>query len=245
MNNIRSILREVFSLDPLDETILDKNVLKAIMMAGGPGSGKSYVLNLIQKNIYPPPKATDSDRILEAKLKSAKLPLKLNPAEKDIYNLQMTTRNKAMAVNAQVLNQYLNGFLPIIIDGTGKVLKRYLAQYDTLKSLGYDVMCVIVNTSLEVAQERNLQRTRSLPAPQIEEFWNMCQTNFPLIKEAIPNTLIVNNDPNQLDAQKLISTIDKFFKSPIQNPIGQELYKNKDQGPIIRDLPASSVHPFS
>jgi len=241
MQSIRKILRETFILD---ETILDKNVLKAIMMAGAAGSGKSYITSLITQNVHPAPKIIDSDKIFEAKLKSANLPAKLSAVNSPERDKQMEKREEAIIANVKVLNSLLNGFMPLIIDGTGKNYNKFIERKKALESMGYDVLCLMVNTSLEVAQERNAKRPRSLTPEEVESFWKTCQANFQRYPHDFRFHLTVNNDPGQLDNNRLIRVIDKFFSSPLQNPLGQELYKNKDKGPISRSLKPIELAPF-
>jgi adenylate kinase family enzyme len=242
VNTIRAVLREAFGIQ---ETILDKNVLKAIMMAGGPGSGKSYVLSKLRSDIHPMPKVIDSDKIFEAKLKSRNLPFKLAIPNSIEREKQMATRNEAMDVNVKVLHQQLNGFMPIIIDGTGKNFDKYIKQKEALESLGYDVMCLMINTSLAVAQERNANRIRSLTEPEVENFWLMCQTNFTKYSSIFTYSYVANNDPGMLNESELIRTIKKFLTSPVQNPIGQELFNAKVTGSINRQVAPTAIQPFT
>ena len=53
--------------------------------------------------------------------------------------------------------------LGIIIDGTGKDIGKIGRQKKLLDQLGYETMMIFVNTSLEVAQQRNKERRRTLP----------------------------------------------------------------------------------
>ena len=44
--------------------------------------------------------------------------------------------------------------------------------------MGYSCMMVFVNTSLDVAQERNLQRERTLKPEEVSRMWNDVQNNM-------------------------------------------------------------------
>ena len=47
-----------------------------------------------------------------------------------------------------------------------------------LGELGYDTMMLFVNTSEEVAQERNAERTRTIPADMVKVMWQRVQQNI-------------------------------------------------------------------
>jgi dephospho-CoA kinase len=241
--SIRSILYEAFNLQ---ETILDKNALKSICLAGSAGSGKSYIVNHIQeKNILVPfPKIIDSDKIFEAKLKAHNLPLVLAPEGTEERNKQTIQRNNARKANFSVLKHMLNGYMPILIDGTGRDLIKYQNQYKCLEQLGYDVLVLLVNTSLEVAIERNKTRKRKLTDEEVVKMWHQCQKNFPIYQQKFLNTLLIDNnqEPNW---EQIDSTLKSFYAKPNQNPIGKDLLANKDKGSITRDLPVTDIDPFS
>ena len=49
-----------------------------------------------------------------------------------------------------------------------------------LRELGYDTMMLFgLNTSLQVAQDRNRQRERPTPDRMVANMWNMVQDNTP------------------------------------------------------------------
>ena len=53
---------------------------------------------------------------------------------------------------------YIEQRLGQVIDGTGKDFEKIQRQAASLKQLGYDTYMIFVNTSEEVAQERNQAR---------------------------------------------------------------------------------------
>ena len=57
---------------------------------------------------------------------------------------------------------WVDGRLGVIIDGTGKDVNKIGRQKRLLDQIGYDTYMIFVNTSLEIAQERNMQRKRKL-----------------------------------------------------------------------------------
>jgi hypothetical protein len=118
MKHIRKLLLETFGLD---ESIYDKNILKAIIMVGGPGSGKGYIVNKISKIINPAPKVVNSDTVYEWKLKYNNLSLKMSVAsfktrEGDPIGVAVTLRGARMF---GFLDKVLNVSLPRTKDFRG------------------------------------------------------------------------------------------------------------------------------
>ena len=84
---------------------------------------------------------------------------------------------------------------------------------------------VFVNTSLDVAQERNAARTRKLPKDMVKQMWDEVQQNIGKFQrlfkakrfEIVDNSEYGNNMPIDLVAKE----IRKFMKQPISNPLGK------------------------
>ena len=92
-------------------------------MAGGAGSGKSFISDLIFSNKTSPygTKLINSDEFFEINLgKKLNLPLVINVDDKEVYDKQMVVRNKAKKTTNTKMNLHIDGMLPLIIDGTGK-----------------------------------------------------------------------------------------------------------------------------
>jgi len=157
----------------LDEGVNDPHIFKAVFLAGGPGSGKSFVA----KNILGGTglRSINSDEVYEFLMK--KQGLSLDP--ETIFSPQgQEIRDKAKGLSRRREATYLDGRLGLIIDGTGKDVARYRGIEQKLKAIGYDTSMIYVNTSLEVAQQRNRQRERSLTPAAVEEMWNYVQQNL-------------------------------------------------------------------
>lgn len=173
------------------EGINDPGILKAFFMAGGPGSGKSYVA----ANLFALPdngefstvsyqtglKLVNSDQAFELLLKKANIDMaELMSLEKDPdkWAEAMKIRDKAKRLTAQSKEMYLAGKLGMIIDGTGKNFGKIESQVKELRELGYDCYMVFVNTSKEVALERNNDRPRKLPEMMVSKMWSEVQENI-------------------------------------------------------------------
>ena len=186
------------SYTDLQEGLYDPNIFKAFFLAGGPGSGKSYVVKKSTGGTGL--KIINSDDVFEKYLKQARLDFKMQAAqgkERDIV------RSKAKAVTAKRKDNYLEGRLGLIIDGTGKDYGKISTQAAGLKQLGYDVHMIFVNTSLEVALQRNQERPRSVPEDIVKKSWNQVQSNIGKFQSFFgpKNFIIVDNDMPDKDGR--------------------------------------------
>jgi len=214
----------------IQEGVYDPNIFKAIFLAGGPGSGKSYVVRRTTGGLGM--KIVNSDDIYEKMLKDAGL----EPTPEDIFSDKgQEIRVKAKRTTKVKQGGFLNGRLGIIIDGTGKDYDKIAKQVQGLKNLGYECSMVFVNTSLDTAQERNQMRKRTLPEKQVAQMWNEVQRNIGKFQSLFGsrNFIIVdNNDAGEDVFAKVWKRISKMVKSKVTNPIAkrwiqQELDKKK------------------
>tara|TARA_Y200000002_G_scaffold103553_1_gene84231 strand:- start:107 stop:778 length:672 start_codon:yes stop_codon:yes gene_type:complete len=186
------------SYTDLQEGLYDPNIFKAFFLAGGPGSGKSYV---VQKSTGGTGlKIINSDDVFEKYLKQARLDFKMQAGQKSERDI---VRSKAKAVTARRKDNYLEGRLGLIIDGTGKDYGKISTQAAGLKQLGYDVHMIFVNTSLEVALQRNQERARTVPEKIVTDSWKQTQSNIGKFQSFFgpKNFIIVDNDMPDKDGR--------------------------------------------
>ena len=214
----------------IQEGVYDPNIFKAIFLAGGPGSGKSYVVRRTTGGLGM--KIVNSDDIYEKMLKDAGL----EPTPDDIFSDKgQEIRVKAKKTTKVKQQGFLNGRLGVIIDGTGKDYDKIAKQVQGLKTLGYDCSMVFVNTSLDTAQERNRMRSRTLPEKQVAQMWNEVQRNigkFQALFGSKDFIIVDNNDAGEDVFAKVWKRISKLVKSKVTNSIAkrwisQELAKKK------------------
>jgi len=179
----------------LQEGVYDPNIFKAIFMAGGPGSGKSYVQRRTTGGLGM--KLINSDDIYEKMLKDAGL----ETTPEDIYSDQgQEIRGRAKATTKRMQGNFLEGRLGLIIDGTGKDYDKIATQVAGLKNLGYECYMIFVNTSLDTAQERNKMRKRTLPEKEVAAMWNAVQQNIGKFQRLFGNAnmiIVDNNDAGE------------------------------------------------
>jgi shikimate kinase len=160
-------------------------------MAGGPGSGKSYVARRTTGGLGM--KMVNSDDIYEKMLNDAGL----DTTPEDIYSDQgQEIRGRAKGVTKRMQGNFLEGRLGLIIDGTGKDYDKIAKQVQGLKALGYECYMIFVNTSLDTAQEQNAKRKRTLPAREVADMWNAVQNNIGKFQRLFgsANFIIVDNN---------------------------------------------------
>ena len=228
----------------LKEGVYDPNILKAVFLAGGPGSGKSYSVNQIfgvddvmKSTSAIGLKVVNSDPAFEMFLKKSGVnPKNLSKMTDKVFQYYTSkspssVRSKAKATKDKLQAIYENGRLGLIIDGTGANYPKIAKQMKRLSSLGYDCSMVFVNTSLPIALKRNSQRERVLPDHLVQESWEAVQHNMGKFQSLFGgNFLIVDNseigDFSKMHKNK-ISAAMKLVKKPVKNKIGRQWIQNQ------------------
>lgn len=158
----------------LDEGVNDPGIFKAVFLAGGPGSGKSFIVGQTALTSYGL-KVVNSDDAFERMLHNAGM----EATPSNIYSPKgQSIRDRAKLLTKNRQTGYVNGRLGLVVDGTGKDFNKIQKQVIALRNLGYDCAMVFVNTDLETAQNRNAARTRTLPANVVDSMWNDVQKNI-------------------------------------------------------------------
>jgi predicted kinase len=195
----------------LQEGPNDPGIFKAIFLAGGPGSGKSYVtqqLGLQSRGL----RVINSDDAFEYLMRKQQLSFDMPPEEQPGRDV---ARSRAKDITGKKQNLYLDGRLGLIIDGTAKDPNKMAALKAELDAIGYQTMMVFVNTSLRTALQRNLLRPRKVPSEIVIKSHEQVQKNKSLLSDVFaPNYIEVNNDNNATFGDPL-RKIDKFLREPI------------------------------
>lgn len=243
LKSIQKELKEVQTklfAELITEGVDDPGILKCIFLAGGPGSGKSYTA----KEIFGVGKS-DMASVSAGGLKvlssdvAFEQALKKNGIDpKDLANIKDSDpnfwayiageegdsiRNKAKSVTQKQQAFYEAGRLGMIIDGTGDEVLKIRNKMEKAEKLGYDCYMVFVNTSLEVAQKRNAERSRTLSPELVDTIWKKCQENMGHFQGMFGNNfIIVDNTEYQPISKSVQKQVDAFLRKPIQNPIGKK-----------------------
>ena len=207
----------------LSEGLYDPNIFKAFFLAGGPGSGKSFVA----RNVFTGTglKLVNSDIVLENSLKKAGLSLSM-PDEEQYFRDILRTRAKAIVDNQ--IDLYVKGRLGLVIDATGRDYNIISRQFSALQLLGYDCYMVFVNTSLEVALERNSKRERIVPEYITRTSWQGVQNNIGKFQNlfGLANFVVVDNSKSEQELitqtmNKVNNVVRRFLRTPIKSYIAK------------------------
>ena len=226
------------------EGVDDPGILKCVFMAGGPGSGKSYTAMEVfgvdkeyqTSFAVSGLKVVNSDTAFERGLKKhgidARDLARISKEDPELWDLiqkgDKSIRGHAQALTRKQQQFYEQGRLGMIIDGTGRNYGKIVKQRNHAMELGYDTYMVFVNTSLEVAVERNNARKRRLAEEDVIIMWKEVQENMGKFQSLFGSrcfTIIDNTvyGPPSNDVQKAIN---EFIRQPIQNHIGKKWIEN-------------------
>ena len=196
--------RKMKTFRELQEGVYDPNIFKAFFLAGGPGSGKSYVVKKTTGGLGM--KIVNSDDVFEKLIQKAGMNMDMrNYKGKDLERRDVI-RGRAKQVTKSKMGDietgvggYIGGRLGLIIDGTGKDYDKIEGQMRGLQKLGYDNHMIFVNTSLDVALARNEARPRKLPESIVVQSWNNVQKNIGKFSQLFKNRFVIvdNNNANE------------------------------------------------
>src|SRR5210317_917956 len=253
-------LKEII-INILSEGVDDPGILKCIFMAGGPGSGKSYTAkeifgvgkNLTSSFSASGLKLVNSDTAFEKGLKDNGInPKDLAKIEKEDPELwdkitgKDSIRSKAKALTQTQQRFYEAGRLGMIIDGTGDEVQKIKKKKQHAEKLGYDCYMVFVNTSLEVALERNRNRDRVLGDDLVTGIWKACQDNLGKFQSMFGGNFVIVDNTVYKPINKVVQKqVDRFIRKPIYNAIGKKWVQNAKalkRAKLIRDNKSHSVN---
>ncbi len=221
----------------LVEGYKDPGIFKAVFLAGGPGSGKTYIakglfgiperVNVSQSGL----KMVNSDKELKYLLNKYGFGTNLDALPDEVFaNLTgdgpqaSGLRKFAKDLTAERRRLYQNGRLGMIIDGTGDDYQKIAGEKAELEKIGYQTYMIFVNTTLEVALERNENRDRVLPQSIVSDSHKEVNRNIGAFQGLFGsgNFMIVDNNTFKTEEQakkrfKMLvkQGLSKFIKTPI------------------------------
>ena len=178
----------------LQEGVYDPGIFKAYFLAGGPGSGKTFVTANAFAGLGL--KLVNSDDVLTKYLNKEGLSLKMPEKEKEKRD---ELRQKAKITTQNRLDLYIQGRLGCIMDGTARDYSKISTQQRLFKFLGYQTIMMFVNTSLDVALERNANRPRSVPENIVKTNWSAVQGNMGKFQKLFQpaNFFVIDNSTSE------------------------------------------------
>ena len=239
---IKESVDELFE-EILEEGVHDKGIFKAVFLAGGPGSGKDYVLD----NTLAGHGMTEinSDKALEFLMDKKGLDKTMPASEKIERDVE---RGKAKNMTELRQRLALHGRNGVIINGTGDDAEKIKKIKGRLEELGYDTAMIMVNTRDEVSASRNVERGqrggRSVPETVRKQKWQSVQDSRPDLAKLFGDKYVEFDNSEDLRSAKpeivqakkeemlnIYKGVQKFIKTPPKAPqakdwIGQELEKS-------------------
>ena len=238
----------------LNEGINDPGKLKAIFLAGGPGSGKDFVMNSVLQGEGL--KEVNSDVAFEYLMRKNGLDLEMPDEEKVERDI---VRGRAKNITKEKERLALAGRLGLIINGTADDLEKIKTVKQKLENDGYETMMVFVNTSNEVSRQRNVERgkmgNRKVPdgtdkqgvpdgSEDIrQEKWDLAQKNIGELQKIFGNKnfAVIDNTADMRkvspeEKQSIQTTFDRvrrmaqqFVRAENQNPAAKKWIEGEAQ----------------
>ena len=233
----------------LQEGLQDPNIFKAFFLAGGPGSGKSFVVGKTTGGTGL--RIVKSDDIFEKYLKDAGLEMYMRTVRAEREKEERDKlRKRAKEVTRARMGDittgeggYLEGRIGLIIDGTGKDYDKIVKQSVMLKQLGYDTHMIFVNTSIDVALERNAKRKRSVQDSVATKSWKQVQSNMGKFSQHFRGNMVIvdNNDIKEDDGtifNSVLRQIRSLARKKVKNPTAKAWIENQMQLRNITKAPS-------
>lgn len=188
----------------ITEGVYDPSIFKAFFLGGGPGSGKSWVSERALSGMGL--KVINSDNSFSNMLKREKMSLNFATYSDKEIERRDKIRSKSKQVAGMQLGLALEGRLGLIIDSTARDVEKIQMEAKNLRSLGYDIHMVFVNTSIDVALERNRNRLRKLPDAIVIDSHRQIQKNMGRLQRIFGgrNFLVVDNNKSAEDVNPIV-----------------------------------------
>jgi cytidyltransferase-like protein len=241
----------------LNEGVHDKGIFKAVFMAGGPGSGKDFVMDKTLRGHGMT--EINSDKALEYLMDKEKLDKTMPKHQEKRRN---DIRSKAKNVTELRHRLAIEGRNGLIINGTGDDHDKISQTKGKLEAMGYDTHMVMVNASDEVSRQRNVERGqrggRTVPEDVRKQKWDNTQASRSKFAELFKDNYVeydnshdlkTADDATKQSKEKELTDIHKRIKKFVGTPpksnaskewVAGELQK-KDTSPLT-DPNASLPH---
>ena len=224
----------------IEEGLQDPARQKAVFLAGGPGSGKDFIM---QRTLHGHGmREVNSDTALEYLMDKEGLSKRMPPEERTARDV---VRGRAKKVTKEKERNAIAGRQGLIINGTADDPEKIMKIKKHLEDNGYDTMMVYVNTSNNVSRERNIQRGkeggREVPEDIRQDKWQAAQDAKEPLRAAFGDDKFIHvsnsedyrtvhpDRKKEIDKEhgKIFKTVRKFATAPIQDTSWQEQEKKK------------------
>ena len=234
----------------LTEGVHDKGIFKAVFLAGGPGSGKDYVLS----NTLDGQGLTEinSDKALEYLMDKNQLDKRMPKNEKDKRDI---IRGRAKSITDIRERLSLEGRNGVIINGTGDDYEKIASIKEKLEALGYETKMIMVNTADEVSRDRNVERGqrggRTVPEDIRKQKWDSVQASRAQLSQLFKSNYVEFDNSTDLrnaddatrkakqdEMNEIFKDVQKFISKPPKNDVAKDWIaselEKKDKTPLMR-----------
>jgi hypothetical protein len=179
----------------------EQYAFKAVFTAGGPGSGKTRISQLMFPNFLHA--NSDQIQVLRAKAMNVSPTPPPNAIDNPEYGLFMQRMKQAQRLNEKRANNWARQGYPVVIDTTGRDFGKIRTINDQLRSIGYDTSLVFVNTKLETAHSRNQLRQQQgqhgAENDYLIQAWHDAQSNIEAYRDWFGDDrfALVDNDADE------------------------------------------------
>ena len=181
----------------LNEGVHDKAIFKAVFLAGGPGSGKDYVMDRTLRGHGMT--EINSDKALEYLMDKEHLDKTMPKHQEKRRN---AIRDKAKNVAELRHRLAIEGRNGLIINGTGDDAEKISHMKGKLEAMGYDTHMLMVNTADEVSRQRNVERGqrggRTVPEEIRKKKWDDAQASRSKFAELFKDNYVEYDNSDDL-----------------------------------------------
>ena len=212
----------------LAEGVYDRNIFKAFFLAGGPGSGKSWVSAKTLSGAGL--KVINSDSAFERLLAKERMSLDFKGYSDSELKRRDEIRAKAKRITQLSLSHAIEGRLGLILDSTARNVPRIESENAHMRGIGYDTFMVFVNTTLEVAMQRNNERRRKLPDAIVIQNHKEVQANIGRLQNIFGtnNFVVVDNNKKKEDINiKVYKAVRKLVNRDPQSKAAKDWIKRE------------------
>lgn len=233
-SDLKKMIREIISEVVLQEGPRDPGIFKAIYLAGGPGSGKSFVVKKLGLTALGL-KVADPDKVYEYLIRRE---------HGDISTFDISTkaaqdlRTVASRISDRRDDIFVDNRLGVVFDGTGKNFDKVMRNKLEIEKLGYETAMIFVNSDIETSLDRNRNRARKVPDEMVKKFWQDVQRNIGKFQSAFGEQFfIIDNSSTDTQSRKnanisqevnvVYSKIRNWVKQSPRSPIAKKWIENQ------------------
>jgi predicted ABC-type ATPase len=180
---------------PVDQTP------QAVLLMGGPGSGKSSILGDVVpdlKNFV----VADPDEIKSA------LPEYRKGLKQGDATIASKVHQESKEVTGSLVTKVIAGRRNLLYDGTGGNKQEYEGYISNLKAAGYHVTLVMAHITVDEALQRVNARAqatgRSVPENVVRDIYNWVPKNFPDLAKQADEAFLYNNMVGKTEKPRLV-----------------------------------------